>query len=198
MLAASLSAKSSWWRPIAHPDRSIPELLWICALRATPGCPQPPTPCLRGTDGQQPARVQGCVLAVIEQAITGCGHNVCVNVRLMDWSLRLLQAVNWHCLTVEPALPLVLGLCQVAAEEELVRYFSGFPQETIRRTLKHLLLTCGTAHAWSSLVLLVRRQWLARSCAAAAEGMPLVTLLLAFCGRCKCAAGACAACVTPV
>jgi hypothetical protein len=89
-----------------------------------------------------PARPQGHVLAVMEQAILGCGEGFQPSPQLLGGFSRLLMDVNWDCLTVEPALPLVLRLCLHAAASPQGRpLMSALTADG----LLDLLYSCGTA-----------------------------------------------------
>jgi hypothetical protein len=92
-----------------------------------------------------PAWLQGHVLAVMEQAIRGCGEGFQPSPQLLGGFSRLLVDVNWDCLTVEPALPLVLGLCLQATETAPPGRLplSAFTADGLR----NLLYSCGNAPA---------------------------------------------------
>jgi hypothetical protein len=89
------------------------------------------------------ALLQGHVLAVMEQAIRGCGEGSQPSPQLLGSFSRLLMDVNWDCLTVEPALPLVLGLCLQAAAAPQGRLLVA---ALTTDGLSSLLYRCGTAH----------------------------------------------------
>jgi hypothetical protein len=84
------------------------------------------------------------VLAVMDHAIWGCGEGFQPSPQLLGGFSRLLMDVNWDCLTVEPALPLMLGLClQAAAAPQRRLLVSGFTSVGS----SNLLDSCGNAHA---------------------------------------------------
>jgi hypothetical protein len=84
------------------------------------------------------------MLAVMEQAIRGCGEGFQPSPQLLGGFSRLLMDVNWDCLTVEPALPLVLGPCMRAAAARPGRLPMS---ELTDGGLAVLMLCCGNGHA---------------------------------------------------